>query len=245
MTATDDSIDLSLVLPVYNEEQCIESTIEEAYHVLRDLPYQFEIIAVDDGSDDGTNALLRNLCERIDQVRLLTLKPNSGQSAAFGVAFRHSKGRVIVTMDSDGQNDPADIPKLLKGLENHDVSCGYRVNRKDPWTKTIGGKLANKVRSYVLKDGIIDTGCSLKAFKAELVRNLQILEVLQGMHRFLPNLAKMEGASVSQIPVNHRPRLAGQSKYTNLKRLSQTIWDLWAVRWMQKRYRRFHVEVNR
>lgn len=244
MTAPDDSIDLSLILPVYNEEKCIVSTIEEAHQVLSSLPYQFEILAVDDGSVDRTNAVLRGLLQKIDQLRVLTLNPNSGQSAAFGVGFRYSKGCVIVVMDSDGQNDPADIPQLLDGLENHDVCCGYRINRQDPLSKTIGGKLANKVRDYVLKDGIIDTGCSLKAFKAHIVRDLPMLEVLEGMHRFLPNLAKMKGASINQIPVRHRPRLTGQSKYTNLKRLSQTIWDLWAVKWMQKRYRRFDVKVN-
>ena len=231
--------DLSVILAVYNEEECVEDTLRELFGVLRALPLRTEVLAVNDGSTDQTLAILRRLATEFPSLRVCSLKPNSGQSAALGVGFREARGRAVVTMDADGQNDPADIPKLLDGLKQSDVCCGYRANRQDTASKRWGSRLANAVRNSILHDNIIDTGCTLKAFRTEIVRDLPMLK---GMHRFLPALAQMKGATVTQVPVNHRARTKGRSKYTNFGRLKQTIWDLWAVRWMQKRNTRFLVE---
>jgi dolichol-phosphate mannosyltransferase len=239
MAEEQKPLDLSLILPVYNEEECIERTITEAHSVLKKLPLTFEIIAVDDGSTDNTTRLLKMLAGKLEGVRAIRLIPNSGQSAAMGTGFRCARGKIIVLMDADGQNDPADIPRLVDELKNCDVCCGYRADRKDSAGKRIGSRLANRVRNWILGEDIVDTGCTLKAFKADLVRDLPMW---RGMHRFLPALTRMKGAMIRQVPVNHRPRVAGTSKYTNIGRLRETIWDLYAVRWMQKRYRPFRVE---
>jgi dolichol-phosphate mannosyltransferase len=167
---------------------------------------------------------------------LIQLTPNSGQSAAFGVGFQYAKHPIIVTMDADGQNDPADIPLLLDGLEDADVCCGYRHNRQDTASKRLASRIGNRIRNAFLGSDIIDTGCSLKAFRADFVRHLTMHD---GMHRFLPNLCAMQGARINQIPVNHRPRTSGVSKYTNFGRLLKTVPDLLAVRWMKTRTRRF------
>jgi dolichol-phosphate mannosyltransferase len=230
-------VDISLVIPVYNEQECIVATLDEAFGVLERHGKPFEVIAVDDGSSDGTPRILAEQRQRRPALRVLRVSPNSGQSAAFGVGFRHSRGRTVVLMDADGQNDPADIPKLLDAMRDCDMCCGYRAVRRDTLSKRLGSRFGNAVRNRVLHDGIIDTGCSLKAVRSDLVRDLPM--AFRGMHRFLPVLLMMKGARVRQIPVNHRPRAAGSSKYTNFRRLLDTRSDLWAVRWMQKRYRRF------
>ena len=142
-------------------------------------------------------------------------------------------------MDGDGQNDPKDIPTLLDALNNHDAACGYRLSRHDTLSKRLGSRVANTIRQHILHDGIKDTGCSLKAIKTDFLRDLPM--TLRGTHRFLPALLLMKGAKITQMPVNHRSRTSGQSKYTNWGRLKETLWDLWAVRWMQKRYRQFHI----
>ena len=146
-------------------------------------------------------------------------------------------------MDADGQNDPSDIPALVAKLDSCDLCCGYRVRRRDTWSKRFGSRLANAVRNRFLHEKIRDTGCTLKAFRADFARALPMQ--FRGMHRFLPALLAMGGARIEEIPVNHRPRAAGQSKYTNWGRLKETLWDLWAVRWMQKRHRSIQTEPIR
>lgn len=235
----DAPVELSVILPVFNEQECIEATLRELDGALARLGRSYEIIAVNDGSTDRTPELIRNLARTMPALRLLSVVPNSGQSAAMGAGFKAARGAVAITMDADGQNDPADIPRLIEGLREADVCCGYRVNRRDTIGKRWGSRLANAIRRVLLHDGIIDTGCTLKAFKSVFVRDLPMQ--FRGMHRFLPVLTQMQGALVVQIPVNHRPRAAGVSKYTNLGRLRQTIGDLRAVRWMQTRHRRFTV----
>lgn len=238
----NEQADISLIIPAFNEEDCVEGTIREAVDALRKLGRKFEVIAVNDGSSDRTPEILRRLRATTPELRVLSLSPRSGQSAAFGAGFKAAGGSHIVLMDADGQNDPADIPALLEVLKSCDVCCGWRRNRKDTFARNLGSKLANAIRNLILRDGIIDTGCSLKAFKAEFVRDLPMF--LKGMHRFLPALAAMRGATIKQIPVNHRPRKGGESKYTNVGRLMVTIADLKAVRWMQRRACRFRAEEN-
>ncbi len=226
---------LSILLPAYNEEACIAHVIREVAEVLRGLGRPFEIVVVDDGSTDATGQRLGELQADIPELRVLRLQRNSGQSAALGAAFRAARGEIFITLDADGQNDPADIPALLAPLVSCDLCCGYRVKRQDTWSKRFGSRLANAVRNRALRETIRDTGCTLKAFRAAWTQELPMQ--FRGMHRFLPALLAMAGARITEIPVNHRPRVAGQSKYTNWGRLKETLWDLWAVRWMQKRYR--------
>jgi dolichol-phosphate mannosyltransferase len=242
MNDTSAPIRVSAVLPVYNEEACIEGVLRELHGVLAGMGVRFEILAVNDGSTDRTRAVLMGLVPALPGLRVLTLVPNSGQSAAMGAGFRHARGEVVVALDADGQNDPADIPALVAALGSCDVCCGYRVNRQDTWSKRIGSRFANAVRRFFLHDGIRDTGCSLKAFQAWVVRDLPL--ELKGMHRFLPALARMRGARLSQAPVRHRARSAGVSKYTNMGRLARTVSDLAAVNWMRSRYKRFEVRVE-
>ena len=231
---------LSVLLPAYNEEACIETVVREAAGVLRGMNRPFEIVVVDDGSTDSTPARLKVMQVELPELRLLRLVKNSGQSAALGAAFREARGDIFITLDADGQNDPADIPALVAKLDGCDLCCGYRVKRQDTWSKRYGSRLANTVRNRALHETIRDTGCTLKAFSATWTRELPMQ--FRGMHRFLPALMGMAGARISEIPVNHRPRAAGTSKYTNWGRLKETLWDLWAVRWMQKRYRAIRTE---
>lgn len=231
---------MSLVVPFYNEEACVVSTIDEAMAVLGEAGLDFEFVAVDDGSSDATPRLLDGLRSRHPRLRVLVLDTNSGQSAAFGTGIERARGEVVVLMDGDGQNDPRDVVKLLRAIEGCDAVCGYRASRKDTWRKRAGSRVANAVRDAVLRDHMIDAGCSVKAMRAAVARDLPLR--LRGMHRFIPALLLMRGARIQQIAVNHRPRWAGRSKYTNFGRLFITIADLRAVRWMQKRHRRFQVK---
>ncbi len=234
--------DLSVIIPVFNEDASIGLVLEELDAVLAQLNRVYEVIVVNDGSTDNTAAVLQQASRRYASLRLVTLTPNSGQSAAFGAGFITCRGQSIILMDGDGQNDPHDIPMLLEVLKDCDACCGYRKIRRDRVSKRLASRIANGVRQAVLHDGILDTGCSLKAVKVQFVRDLPMY--LRGMHRFLPALWLMRGARIRQIRVNHRLRVQGQSKYTNWRRLRETWWDLWAVRWMQTRYRRFRVTVT-
>ena len=232
--------ELSVLIPAYNEEACIESVVREAVCVLHGMGRSFEVLVVDDGSSDGTPARLQGLCAEHAELRVLRLAENTGQSAALGAGFRAARGAIFVTLDADGQNDPADIPALVARLDSCDLCCGYRANRQDVWSKRLGSRLANFVRNRALRENIRDTGCTLKAFRADGARTLPLQ--FRGLHRFLPALMAMAGARIEELPVHHRPRAAGTSKYTNWGRLKETLWDLWAVRWMQKRYRPIRVE---
>ena len=233
-------MELSVLIPAYNEDACLGALIRETACVLHGLGRSFEILVVDDGSTDWTPRLLNDLRAEVSELRAVRLVANSGQSAALLAGFRAARGKTFVTLDADGQNDPSDIPALIAKLDSCDLCCGYRASRQDSWSKRIGSRLANAVRNRALRETIRDTGCTLKAFRADWALPLPMQ--FRGMHRFLPALMGMAGARIEEIPVNHRPRAAGTSKYTNWGRLKETLWDLWAVRWMQKRYRPIRVE---
>ena len=235
-------VELSVLIPAYNEEFCLDAVVRETVCVLHGLGRSFELLVVDDGSTDGTPRRLRELRAEVAELRTIRLSVNSGQSAALLAGFRAARGRMIVMLDADGQNDPADIPSLVARLDSCDLCCGYRTERQDVWSKRIGSRLANAVRNRILHENIRDTGCTLKALHAEWAALLPLQ--FRGLHRFIPALLAMVGARLAEIPVHHRPRTAGQSKYTNWGRLKETLWDLWAVRWMQKRYRSTQVEES-
>ena len=228
--------EISVVLPVYNEESCIDGVLDELFAVLdARLGRPYEVLAVDDGSSDRTPVLLRAQSARRSNLRVLRLTPNAGQSAAFCAGFRAARGRIVVTLDADGQNDPADIPAVVARIgDTVDCCCGYRARRMDTASKRWGSRLANAVRNRALGEEIIDTGCSVKAFKVEFVRTLQPWD---GLHRFFASFVTMQGGRIVQIPVNHRPRSAGTSKYTNWRRLRKTVRDLKGVAWIKSRTR--------
>ena len=236
-------VELSVLIPAYNEEACLGALIRETACVLHGLGRSFEILVVDDGSTDWTPRLLNDLRAEVSELRAVRLVANSGQSAALLAGFRAARGKMLATLDADGQNDPSDIPALIAKLDSCDLCCGYRAQRRDPWSKRIGSRLANAVRNRILRENIRDTGCTLKAFRAEWARELPMQ--FRGMHRFIPALLAMAGARIAEIPVHHRPRAAGTSKYTNWGRLKESLWDLWAVRWMQKRHRTIQTEPLR
>lgn len=233
-------VEVSVVAPVYNEVDNLEPLVDELLAVLRPLGRAFEIVLVDDGSRDGSAEKIAALAGRDREVRGLHFRANRGQTAAFDAGFKHARGAVVVTIDADLQNDPRDIPALLHALEGHDAAVGYRAERRDDVVRRLSSKFANAVRNRISGDDIIDTGCSLKAFRADALRSIKLYT---GMHRFLPTLIRIEGGRVAQVPVGHRPRLAGASKYGVWNRVFRSFVDLLAVRWMKAR--RLGYEVDR
>lgn len=229
-------VSVSLVVPVYNEEESLETLDGEIGRALDPTGLGYEVLYVDDGSTDRSAEILRDLSLRDPRRRVLRQARNSGQSAAFAAGFRHARGAAVVTLDADLQNDPADIPRLLAVLDSPggpDVVCGVRQNRRDSWVRRVSSRLANGVRNRLTAESIADVGCSLKAYRTEFARRVPMFT---GMHRFLPTLLRLDGARVAELPVNHRPRRYGVAKYGIGNRIFRTIADLFAVRWMQKRW---------
>lgn len=234
-------VDVSLVVPIYNEAENIRPLYDEVAGVFAgsDAPRSWELLFVDDGSTDASPQILRDLKAADPHVRVLHIAKNSGQSAAFAAGFGLVRGRAVVTLDGDMQNDPRDIPKLLESLADHDIVCGIRAKRRDDFVRRISSKIGNSCRRAFTGDAIVDTGCSLKAFRREI---LPRLPMFNGMHRFLATLGEYAGGRVHQIPVNHRERTRGVSKYGVWNRMWVTIGDLMAVYWMRRRWLRYQVE---
>ncbi|MDH4099847.1 MAG: glycosyltransferase family 2 protein [Nitrospirota bacterium] len=230
---TPDTPYLSVVLPIYNEEESIPVLLSRITAALDPVGKPYEIVCVNDGSSDSSLSLLQDAAGKNPRIRIVNFRKNHGQTAAFDAGFHAARGEVVVTMDADLQNDPADIPRLLEKMKDYDVVCGWRQKRNDPWIRLFSSRIANGVRNWLSDETITDTGCSLKAFRRE---HLLRLKLFNGMHRFLPTLLKMEGCSVVEVPVSHHPRQYGVSKYGIGNRLFKGIYDLIAVRWMKKRY---------
>jgi len=228
-----ESIALSLVVPVYNEAENVRPLVEQLERALRAAPGQTEILFVDDGSTDQTLALLKEAQAKDARIRIARFRRNLGQTAAMAAGFRLARGKAVVTIDGDLQNDPAEVMSLVGMLGEWDAVCGIRLHRHDTLWKRISSRIANGFRNWVTGDDIVDTGCTLKAYRREC---LESLELYQGMHRFLPTLLKMRGFRVTQVPVSHRPRWAGQTKYGTWGRLKKGLADVWAVRWMKKNW---------
>lgn len=225
---------LSVVIPVYNECGNIEPLTEEVHAAMKQQG-DYEIVIVDDCSVDGTRAELEALATRHDRLRIIQHTTNRGQSAALRSGVKAAAAEVIAAMDGDGQNDPADIPAMLCKLESIEdlrMVVGERVRRHDSWLKLFSSRVANRVRAALLHDGIRDTGCGIKVFYR---KDFLDLPAFDHMHRFLPALLQRDGGKVVSMPVNHRPRRYGISKYNLRNRLWVGITDLVGVLWLQKR----------
>jgi dolichol-phosphate mannosyltransferase len=224
--------DLSLVIPVYNEKDNLVPLTGKILDVMKGNIDSFEIIYIDDGSDDGSSEILNELASQFDVVQVYHFTKNNGQTAAFAAGFAKAAGKLVIAMDADLQVDPKDIFKLIPYSKNYDVVCGIREKREDGFVKKISSKIGNGVRNWLTHESISDTGCPLKLFKNEVIKSFYLFE---GMHRFLPTLAKMNGFSVIEVPVAHYPRQHGYSKYGIGNRMWKGLKDALAVRWMQKR----------
>ena len=233
--AVEQSVAITVLVPCFNEVDCVGPLTDEIESALDRLEASSEILFVDDASVDGTSEALDEIRRRHPRVRVLAHARNCGQSAAQATGFRSARGAIVVTMDGDGQNDPADIPRLIERLEQGvDVDCGVRRNRRagDGWVKRVASKIGNGFRNAVTGDRVTDAGCCMRAIRAEALAEVP---AFNGMHRFLPTLLRAQGWSVAEVDVNHRPRSAGKSKYGVHDRLWRGIVDCLAVRWFCRR----------
>jgi glycosyltransferase involved in cell wall biosynthesis len=221
--------EISVVIPIYNEEESVQELHQQLTRSLEGLGRPYEIILVDDGSSDGTLARLLAIEAQDERVRTLRLRRNFGQTAAFSAGFDHARGDVIVTSDGDLQNDPADIPLLLARIdEGFDMVCGWRRDRRDPLSKRLPSFFANRLISWATGVKLHDYGCSLKAIRSDVVQHLRLYGE---MHRFIPAVASWMGVSLAEVPVNHRPRTRGRSKY-GLGRTVRVLLDLFTVKFL-------------
>jgi glycosyltransferase involved in cell wall biosynthesis len=233
-------VDLSVVIPVYNEEDNLPLLWPELRGVLDSMGVSFEVLFVDDGSRDRSAEIIRALREDDSRVRLVRLKVNAGETAATDAGFKAARGRRVVTMDADLQNDPHDIPMLVQRLEQWDAVTGWRVTRGDgdSIVRRISSRLANSIRNWLSEESIQDSGCTFRAFRRECLRELVLY---RGFHRFIPTLLRMRGYRVIEVPVRNRPRQFGRSKYGVLNRVFVSFVDLLVVRWMKNRLLRYDV----
>jgi len=238
LSAERDDLDLSLVIPVYNERDNLEPLVSEIERSLLGQGWRYEILMVDDGSVDGSGEALLALRRAHPVLRVIRFARNAGQTAAMDAGFHRSRGAIVVTLDADLQNDPADIPNLVRAMDGWDAVVGVRTGRRDTLVRRVSSRVANYVRNRLSDETIEDTGCSLKAYRREA---LERLKLYNGLHRFLPTLLRMEGFRVRELPVGHRPRVHGRSKYGISNRLVPSFLDLLAVRWMKKRSLRYEV----
>lgn len=228
----------SVVIPIYNELETIPKLISRLGPVCKKLG-AYEIICVDDGSNDGSFEALIKEKEKEKNLRVIKFLKNSGQSAAFDAGIKNASGDVIITMDGDLQNPPEEIPLLLEGLKGNDFVIGWRHQRHDNFRKKIASKIANAIRQAFLGDGAQDTGCSLKAFKKEAISQIKLFN---GMHRFFPALLVIEGFKYAEVKVSHENRKWGVSKYGTFRRAIPAFIDLLAVLWMRKRKLPYKIE---
>ena len=233
------AVALSVVVPVKDEAENVGPLAREIARAIAAEP-SAEIIFIDDGSSDGTANALKSLKSELPQLRVVLHGRNLGQSAGIRTGVRAARSDIIVTLDGDGQNDPADIPKLLSLLRDGPDAArvglvsGVRAKRQDTFSRRLASRLANRVRAALLNDGAVDTGCGLKVFRRDAFLALPYFDHL---HRFIITLMIREGYEVRFVDVNHRPRLHGNSKYTNLSRMIVGVSDLLGVRWLQRRFR--------
>jgi len=232
---------LSVVLPVYNEEENVPILLAEIRTALDPLGIDWEVVAVDDGSRDSS---LDRLSEaqrgEYPMLRIIVFEKNAGQTAALDAGWRAARGTFVVSLDADLQNDPADIPAMLERLRSGeaDMVIGIRVNRQDTRWKKLQSRIGNGVRNWITRDRVTDTGCSLKMLRRACIDRVKLFN---GMHRFLPTLLRIEGYKVVEMPVNHRARRFGESKYGAMNRAIRGLADCFAVRWMSKRALKYEI----
>lgn len=232
MTDPTTSPDLSIIVPLYNEQENLPTLLEQIARGVEPLGVTYEIVLVDDGSTDKSGEVIASLHGIYPGLRVLEFTRNAGQSAALHAGLNHARGKWLVSLDGDLQNDPADIPRLVDLLKDYDLVCGYREKRKDTFAKRVASKIANFVRSRFVGDGVRDTGCTLKAYRKDVI---SALPLFRGMHRFIPALIKAAGFTVTETPVNHRPRIHGVSKYSVSGRAWKATTDMFGVRWINSR----------
>ncbi|MBI4587031.1 MAG: glycosyltransferase family 2 protein [Planctomycetes bacterium] len=234
-------VKLSLLTPCYNEEENVQPLVEECFAALQKFGVPFEMIAIDDGSTDGTLRRLLALRRERPELRIIHLKERRGQSAALLAGFRAACGEFIGTIDADLQNDPADLMVLFGPVERGecDLASGWRKKRGDSWLRKISTRIANGIRKRFLQDGMNDSAAPMKVYRREVP---QRFPTFNGMHRFYPALAVLQGFRVLEIPVNHRPRGRGQSKYGVWNRVFRATLDMFGVAWLRKRAIRYEAE---
>jgi len=230
------ALEISIVLPVFNEAENLPILWEELQPVLKSIGRAAEVIVVDDGSTDGSADIVRLVQATDPRVRLIQLARNAGLSSAFAAGLRTARGRIVVTLDADLQSDPADIPALLAQLDRWDAACGWRRARRDPWLRRVSSRIANGVRAAVLGDRIRDSACSLRAMHRRCVEDLDLFD---GFHRFIPALLRQAGYRVIEVPVNHRPRRFGTAHYGVRNRAWRAFVDMLGVRWLEARRLRY------
>jgi dolichol-phosphate mannosyltransferase len=236
--------ELSVVIPVYNEEESLDPLWIELRAVLEQTGLDFEVVFVDDGSRDRSAEIIRGFREASPRVRLVRFEENTGETAATDAGLKAARGRWVVTMAADLQNDPRDIPQFLAHLDRWDAVTGWRTGRArgDSWVRRLSSRVANAIRNAVSDETVQDSGCTFRAFRRECLRDL---ELYRGFHRFIPTLLKMRGYRVIELQVNHRPRRFGQSKYGIMNRAFVAFADLLVVRWMKSRLLRYEIAEDR
>ena len=236
-----EKVDIAIVIPIRNEAQNIAPLANEIKSVMEAEFQNWECIWVDDGSTDGSLAALRELALADHRHRYVSFEKNAGQSAALWAGFSETTAPIIATIDGDGQNDPADIPALYRTViaGDADMANGYRADRRDNFKRKISSILGNGFRTFLTGKTVRDAGCSTRVFRRECMASLPRFN---GMHRWLPTLAAMQGFKLTEAPVNHRPRIKGRSKYSISNRLWVTLADAFGVFWLQKRAFRFKIK---
>ena len=230
--------EISVVVPAFNEVESLPVLLAELRAALAGCGRSWEVVVVDDGSTDGSAELVRAEAAADARIRPVLLAANSGQSAALAAGFAHMRGRIIVTLDADLQNDPADLPRMLAALEGADLVSGIRARRRDSALRLLSSRIANSFRRKVLGDPVTDIGCSFKAYRRE---TLEGLPMFIGVHRFLPALCVFRGARLVEVEISHRPRRHGTSKYGLGNRLWRGLHDLLGVRWLKSRLVRYRL----
>jgi dolichol-phosphate mannosyltransferase len=236
-TAPERSGDLadphySIVIPVYNEEEVVGDLLNEIYRFAKNWTNDYELLLVDDGSADRTAEIIAAQFAKWPQGHLISLSRNCGQAAALLFGMKSARGEIIILLDGDGQNDPQDIPKVLAPLTEVDMAVGIRMNRQDSYVRKTMSRLANAARSRILRDGVVDSGCGIKAFHRRVV---EAFIPMRTLYSFIPALAISAGFTIRQVPVNHRPRSGGKSKYGVRQFLWRPLLDLLGVWWFTRR----------
>lgn len=231
-SAKCDVVEFSIILPCFNEERALPALVAEVDNVFTALKHSFEIVIVDDKSSDQTVAVSTRLRASHPSLRVVRHVRNCGQSAAVATGFRNARGRVVVTLDADGQNDPNELPRLIDRLGEADVICEVRTKRHDSWIRRVSSRVGNGFRNIVTGDHVTDAGCALRVLRAEVARELP---VFNGLHRFIPTIARAQGFRVLEVGVNHRERTTGVSKYWIGNRALRGIYDCFAIRWWRAR----------